>query len=312
MSRIIVIGGTGHVGSYLVPSLVGEGHDVVSISRGKGESYSQHAAWNRVEQVVADRKAEEEAGTFAGRVADLKGDIVVDLIAFSLASTRPLVEALRGKVEHFLHCSTLWVYGPTAAVPAGEDEPMNGYGEYGVDKAEIEKWLTHEARATGFPATIFRPGHIVGEGWVPITPLANDKPAALSTIARGEEITLPNLGLETIHHVHAADVAQLIMRAITNRSAAIGETFNAVSDKALNLRGYATALFAWFGHEDRIAFLPYEEWMKAQPTPEEAHHSWEHFLAQLVPVDRESATQARLRARLHQHRGGERVRHLAD
>ena len=27
-------------------------------------------------------------------------------------------------------------------------------------------------------------------------------------IARGETLVLPNLGMETVHHVHAADVAQ--------------------------------------------------------------------------------------------------------
>ena len=30
--------------------------------------------------------------------------------------------------------------------------------------------------------------------------------------ARGEELALPNLGLETVHHVHADDVAQIEMR----------------------------------------------------------------------------------------------------
>jgi len=34
MSRIVVIGGSGHVGSYLVPALVELGHDVVNVSRG--------------------------------------------------------------------------------------------------------------------------------------------------------------------------------------------------------------------------------------------------------------------------------------
>lgn len=168
----------------------------------------------------------------------MKPDIVIDLISFNLAITRSLVVALRGEIEHFLHCSTLWVYGPTAAVPAVEEEPLNPFGEYCTDKAEIEKWLMHEARTTGFPAIIFRPGQIVGEGWPPITPLANNKPAVFSKMDRGEEIVLPNLGLETVNHVHAADISQLIQRAITNRSVAIGEKFNAVSDTALNLRGY--------------------------------------------------------------------------
>lgn len=108
-------------------------------------------------------QAEERAGTFFERIVGLKPDIVIDLISFNLAITRSLVVALHGEIGHFLHCSTLWVYGPTAAVPAVEDEPLNPFGEYCIDKSEIEKWLMHEARTTGFPATIFRPSQIVGE-----------------------------------------------------------------------------------------------------------------------------------------------------
>ncbi|MFZ0215941.1 MAG: NAD-dependent epimerase/dehydratase family protein, partial [Candidatus Dormiibacterota bacterium] len=34
MSRIVVIGATGHVGTYLVPRLVRAGHEVLALSRG--------------------------------------------------------------------------------------------------------------------------------------------------------------------------------------------------------------------------------------------------------------------------------------
>ncbi|MCA9890882.1 MAG: NAD-dependent epimerase/dehydratase family protein, partial [Anaerolineae bacterium] len=33
--KVVVIGGTGHVGTYLVPRLVEAGHEVVCISRGE-------------------------------------------------------------------------------------------------------------------------------------------------------------------------------------------------------------------------------------------------------------------------------------
>lgn len=158
MSRIIVIGGTGHIGTYLVPALVDQGHDVVSVSRGLAKSYIHNTAWDRVEQVTVDRQEEEKAGTFVERIVGLKPDIVIDLISFNLASTRPLVEALRGKIEHFLHCSTLWVYGHTAAVPAGEDEPLNPFGEYGTHvilKAIRSPFIVSQRNKTGKGA--FRP-----------------------------------------------------------------------------------------------------------------------------------------------------------
>jgi nucleoside-diphosphate-sugar epimerase len=276
MSRVVVIGGSGHVGTYLVPALVEQGHDVVNVSRGEAKGYRQHAAWRDVEQVSVDRTAEERDGVFARRIAELRPDIVVDMISFELSSTQPLVEALRGKIEHFLHCSTIWVYGHNTAVPAGEDDPLNPFGEYGINKAQIETWLLHEARCSGFPATIFRPGHIVGPGWAPINPLGNADVEVFSRMARGEELALPNFGLETIHHVHAADVAQLVLLAMTHRSGSVAEACNAVSAKALNLRGYAEAMFRWFGFEPRLRYMPFDEW-RALQSPESAHHSWEHI-----------------------------------
>lgn len=261
MSRIVVIGGSGHVGSYLVPRLVELGHEVVNVSRGSATPYCPHFAWAAIESVTLDRAAEEKAGRFGARIADLRPDIVVDMISFDLASTQAIVEALRGRVGHYLFCSTIWVYGRLFAVPSTERDPPNPIDAYGTGKAESEAWLMREARLHGFPATAFRPGHIVGEGWNPITPQGNADPETFSLIARGDELVLPNLGLETVHHVHADDVASWIICAVENRSAAIGEVFNTVSDQAVTLRGYAEVVYRWFGREPRIAFKPFEEWL---------------------------------------------------
>jgi nucleoside-diphosphate-sugar epimerase len=255
--------------------LVGAGHQIVNVSRGRAWPYTPHAAWSEVETVTADRAAEDAAGTFGARIAALRPDVVVDMISFTLDSTRQLAEALRGRVGHFLHCGTIWVYGHNPAVPASESDPLNPFGDYGIGKAAIETWLLGEA-AAGFPATVFRPGHIVGPGWAPLNPAGHFNIDVFSRMKRGEELTLPNFGLETVHHVHAADVAQVAFRAIGAREAAIGEAFNAVSAQALNLRGYAEAIYRWFGHEPRLSYLPFDTW-KAGQLPDDAAATWEHI-----------------------------------
>lgn len=276
MARVIIIGGSGHVGTYLVPRLVEAGHEVVNVSRGERQPYTANAAWGRVTTVIADRDAEDAEGSFGGRIAALNPDIVIDMISFTLASTQHLVEALRGRVQHFLHCGTIWVYGHNTIVPATEDQPLNGIGAYGAQKAQIEAWLLAEARRTGFPATVFRPGHIVGPGWVPLNPAGHFNPAIFEQIARGEELVLPNFGMETVHHVHADDVAQIVMGAIAHRGAAVGEAFNAVSPQAINLKGYAAAMYRWFGREPKLSFEGYETW-KLKQSHEDAQATWEHI-----------------------------------
>jgi nucleoside-diphosphate-sugar epimerase len=261
MSRIIIIGGSGHVGSYLAPALVERGHNVVNVSRGASKPYRRHFAWSQIENVALDRALEEKNGQFGRKIAELQPDMVVDMISFDLSSAQQLVEALRGKIEHYLFCSSIWVYGRFFAVPSTEADRPNPIDAYGKNKAEIEAWLLQQARLTGFPATCFRPGHIVGEGWTPINPIGNANPKIFSLIARGDELVLPNLGLETVHHVHADDVAQWIIRAIENRGASVGEAFNTVSEQAVNLRGYAETVYRWFGKEPRLAFRPFDEWI---------------------------------------------------
>jgi nucleoside-diphosphate-sugar epimerase len=277
MARVIIIGGSGHVGTYLVPRLVEAGHEVVNVSRGARAPYLPNRAWDKVRTVTIDRDAAEADGTFGAQIADLGAEIVIDMICFTEASARHIVDALRGKVSQFIHCGTIWVHGAQASVPSTEDQPMNTFGDYGTQKAVIERYLLGEARQHGFPATVFRPGHIVGPGWDILNPAGHFNPAIFAHIARGEELALPNFGLETVHHVHADDLAQIVMRMIANWGAAMGESFNAVSPQAVNLAGYASAVYGWYGHAPRLEFLPFEEWRKLQ-SPEDATATWEHII----------------------------------
>jgi nucleoside-diphosphate-sugar epimerase len=276
MLRIVIIGGTGHVGTYLVPRLVQSGHEVLTISRGESKPYRNHPAWKSVEHVRLDRTAEEAAGDFAERVRSLRPDVVIDMIGFELESARSLVEALRGHVSHFLHCGTIWVHGHSTQVPTTEDQPRYPFGEYGIQKAQIEDYLLDEARRYGFPATVLHPGHIVGPGWVPVNPAGNFSPEVFERLARGEELALPNLGMETVHHVHADDVAQAFERALVNWNAAVGESFHVVSSAALTLRGYAEAVAGWFGRSARLRFVPWEEWRKGV-SEQDAAATWDHI-----------------------------------
>lgn len=273
--RAVVIGGSGHVGTYLIPRLVEAGYEVVALSRGQSRPYQEHGAWSHVHRIVVDRVAEDAAGSFGRRVRDLRPDVAIDMICFEPESARQLIESLRGEVAHLLMCGTVWVYGPSAVVPATEEQPRRPFGDYGIKKAAIEEIVLGEARRNGFPASVLHPGHIVGPGWLPVNPAGNLNPQVFARLARGEEVALPNFGLETVHHVHADDVAQAFMQALARRSLALGESFHVVSPAAITLRGYAEAVAGWFGRQARLRFMPWEEW-RATVTEAEATATWDH------------------------------------
>jgi nucleoside-diphosphate-sugar epimerase len=80
-----------------------------------------------------------------------------------------------------------------------------------------------------------------------------------------------------LHHVHADDVAQWIICAIEHRAASVGEVFNTVSSQALTMRGYAEAMYLWFGREPRLSFAPFDQW-KLGLTTNDAETSWGHIM----------------------------------
>jgi nucleoside-diphosphate-sugar epimerase len=274
MSRVVVIGATGHIGTYLVPRLVRAGHEVIALSRGARAPYQPSPQWRAVTQVTVDRDAEDAAGTFGARVAALRPDVVIDLICFTAASAAQLVEALRPDRPLLVHCGTIWVHGPARRVPVTEDEPRTAYGEYGTGKMEIEALLHRETLAGGVPSVVLHPGHISGPGWPVITPAGNLDPAVWTTLATGQPLALPDHGLGVLHHVHADDVAQAFELALS-RPAAIGASFHVVSEQSMTLSGLASGVAGWFGREPVLDFVDWSEFGQ-RVGPEHAEATREH------------------------------------
>jgi len=274
--RIVIIGGTGHVGTFLVPRLVNDGHEVISVSRQERKPYHSNDAWGNVKQIKINRTKEEQNNSFGNRILEFNADVVIDMICFTPESAQHLVDALHGKVKHFLHCGTIWVHGHSLSVPTEETQPRSPFGEYGINKAAIETYLLAQSKNPGFPATLLHPGHIVGPGWVPVNPAGNFDLEVYRKLANGDEVQLPNFGMETLHHVHADDVAQSFHCAINNFEKSVGENFHVVSPQAITLRGYAEAIADWFGQKAKLKFLPWDEWEKTV-SKEESNVTWDHI-----------------------------------
>ena len=274
--RVVVVGATGHVGSFLVPRLVRAGHEVVALSRGTRQPYVDDPAWEAVRRVVVDREAEDAAGTFGARVADLAPDAVVDMVCFTAGSARQLADALSGHAGHLLHAGSIWAHGRARAVPLREEDRREPFGGYGTAKSAIEDLLLARSRRGGVPATVVHPGHISGPGWPAITPLGNLDERVWTALATGRELVVPGDGGQLMHHVHADDVARVFQAALERPSASVGEAFFAISDRGWSVRGLATEVAGWFGREPVLRESSWEE-LRAV-AGDHADTSWEHLV----------------------------------
>lgn len=284
--KIVVIGGTGHIGSFLLPRLVRAGHDVVNISRGQRASYLDDAASQQVQNVTADRAEEDRAGGFPTRVAELHADVVIDLVCFTLESATALVERLRGYTGHLIHCGSIWRHGPSLRLPVTEGNGAPPVGEYGMAKAAIAGMLKHETRSGGLVTTSLHPGHIVGPGWHPVGPLGNFDPSVWHRLSAGQPVESPGIGVELMHHVHVDDVAQAFELAVDHRDVAAGEDFNIVAPSALNVRGYAQTAASWFGQTAELRSVTWEEFRRST-AEEHSDCSWEHLMrSHYISIDK--------------------------
>lgn len=258
--KIVVIGGTGHIGTYLCPMLTEDGHEVICVSRGLNKPYDERMSWDRVSMLQLDRLSMPRE-VFAEKMADLSAEIVIDLINFKLDDVQAMAKALSGKVEHYIYCSSCWAEGRAEILPVNPDNnDKHPLCEYGRQKHASEQYLLNEWRKHGFPVTIIMPGQISGPGWEIINPWGCRLMRCNEIIKSGGKLCLPNFGMETIHHVHAEDVARLFACAVKSRENALGEKFYAVSGQSITLYGYANLLYKFYGKTPDIEFLSWMEW----------------------------------------------------
>ena len=115
--RVLIIGGTNHIGPYLVQRLVDRGEQVTVVNRG-----SRNAKLPRqTEFLTADIY---QAGALAAAIGDRTFDAAIHMIAGSASSARAVLEPLRGKIGRYLQCGSTGVFAPLPHCPGDERQEL--------------------------------------------------------------------------------------------------------------------------------------------------------------------------------------------
>src|SRR5690606_10540933 len=133
---VLVLGGSRFNGLALVRELVRHGHDVTVLNRGQRRDVLPFG----VRQLVGDR---DDPASVRAALHGTGYDAVYDLSGYTLDQVRPVVEALRDRMGHFVFASTTVCHAATPILPIRADSPDEDgprQNPYGLAKLEVERW----------------------------------------------------------------------------------------------------------------------------------------------------------------------------
>lgn len=228
--NVLVIGGTGYIGSHTVEELSRQGHRVSVFARG-----SHYASLPEgVRFIKGDRHNPEDIA----RLRAFGFEAVIDINAYAREETQAVIDLFGNTLHRFVHLSTISVYLLSTQMPLIEDSPLvtDPTSHYGYNKAECERALRWAHTKSGFPFVAIRPPAVFGPG--------DDKSREnyyLKRLIAGDPVIVADSGASPIFAVYVKDLASAIVNAITMEGIA-GQAFNLAQAESVSLNDHITSI----------------------------------------------------------------------
>ena len=151
MSKALITGGAGFIGSNLARLVLDQGHDVTildNLSSGYRENLATLAEAEFIEGDVRDRRAVDRAIAGADMVFHLAASVgntrsiehpLLDSEVNVLGTLTMLEAARRGGVRKLVFSSSAGIFGELKTLPIAEDHPVEPDTPYGASKLGAEK-----------------------------------------------------------------------------------------------------------------------------------------------------------------------------
>jgi UDP-glucose 4-epimerase len=266
VTRALVTGAAGFIGSHVVDACLDLGFEVVGVDNLSG---------GFVENLNPDvefRQGDLNDGVFVESLFTTQQfDYVYHLAAYAaeglshfirvfnyqtnlVASMRLINEAVKHKVGCLVFASSIAVYGANQT-PMTEELTPAPEDPYGISKYAVELDLASAARMFGLPYVIFRPHNVYGERQNLADRYRNVIGIFMNRVMQGKPMPIFGDGQQTRAFSHVEDVAPVMARSVLVPLAQ-GEVFNIGADQAVTVDALAGEIAAAFGVERSVTHLP--------------------------------------------------------
>ncbi len=241
MSRVLVTGGSGFIGSHVVDKLADAGFE----PRIYDLQPSPHHEPGSVDTVIGDlfdhdtlcaAMEDTEAVVHLAAYADV-GIVAKEPVEAEECNSRgtlAVLEAARATGTRVIYGSTIWVYGASGDGLIDEDAPLGLPDHlYTASKLAGEMYCTSYTELYDVPCTILRFG-------IPYGPRA--RPAAVipifvSKALKGDPLTIAGDGLQTRRFVYVEDLAEGIVAGL--ESGGENRVYNLAGEETVTIRELA-------------------------------------------------------------------------
>jgi UDP-glucose 4-epimerase len=267
MSRTLVTGGAGFIGSHVTEALVTRGHEVVVL-----DDLSGGFATNVVPGAEFVEGSITDAALVARLFEERRFDYVYHLAAYAaeglshfirrfnytnnLTGSVNLINAsVNTGVQCFVFTSSIAVYGTSTELPMTEETPAHPEDPYGIAKLAVEQDLKACKAMFGLDYVIFRPHNVYGERQNVADKYRNVVGIFMNQILHDQPMSVFGDGTQTRAFSYIGDIAPIMADAVTV-PAARNQVFNIGADRPYSVNELADAVARSMGVAADIRQLP--------------------------------------------------------
>jgi UDP-glucose 4-epimerase len=266
MTKALVTGAAGFIGSHVARHLLELGYEVVALddlSGGFLDNVPAGAKWVRAsvtDHATLTQLFEAERFDYVYHLAAYAAEGLSHFIRrFNyennlLGSINLINLAVLHEIKGFVFTSSIAVYGANQ-MPITEDLTPQPEDPYGVSKYAVELDLQAAYHQFGLNSIIFRPHNVYGEHQNIGDKYRNVIGIFMNQILQGTPLTIFGDGEQTRAFSYIDDVAPVIARSV-QVPAAYGQVFNVGGDQPYTVNTLVRVTGEAFGVTPQVTYLP--------------------------------------------------------